>query len=437
MFNVEKIRQDFPILSREVYGKPLIYLDNAATTQKPLCVLDAMRDEYLNVNANVHRGVHYLSQQATDLHEAAREKVRQFINAKKTEEIVFTRGTTEAINLVASSFCESQMQAGDEVLVTEMEHHSNIVSWQLQAQKRGIVVRHLPITDDGRLDLSLLTSHLSPLTKLISVAHVSNVLGTVNNVSDIVRIAHEHGIPVLVDGAQSAPHFKVDVQAMDCDFFAFSGHKMYGPTGIGVLYGKEEWLEKLPPYQGGGEMIDKVTWEKTTFERLPFKFEAGTPDYVATHGLATAIDYINSIGFDVIQQYEQELTRYCMEQLMTIPDMHIYGPSVECRVENVEFATARETNAKGMAAANSTLYTLHSKLKDAVVSFNVGDIHHLDMGTLLDRLGIAVRTGHHCAQPLMDRLGISGTVRASFALYNTKEEIDALVAGIRRVSQMF
>ena len=430
MFNVEKIRQDFPILSREVYGKPLIYLDNAATTQKPLCVLDAMRDEYLNVNANVHRGVHYLSQQATDLHEAAREKVRQFINAKKTEEIVFTRGTTEAINLVASSFCESQMQAGDEVLVTEMEHHSNIVSWQLQAQKRGIVVRHLPITDDGRLDLSLLTSHLSPLTKLISVAHVSNVLGTVNNVSDIVRIAHEHDIPVLVDGAQSAPHFKVDVQAMDCDFFAFSGHKMYGPTGIGVLYGKEKWLEKLPPYQGGGEMIDKVTWEKTTFERLPFKFEAGTPDYVATHGLATAIDYINSIGFDVIQQHEQELTRYCMEQLMTIPDMHIYGPSVE-------FATARETNAKGMAAANSTLYTLNSKLKDAVVSFNVGDIHHLDMGTLLDRLGIAVRTGHHCAQPLMDRLGISGTVRASFALYNTKEEIDALVAGIRRVSQMF
>lgn len=404
MYDIQKIRQDFPILSRDVYGKPLIYLDNAATTQKPLCVLDAMRDEYLNVNANVHRGVHYLSQQATDLHEAAREKVRQFINARKTEEIVFTRGTTEAINLVASSFCESQMQAGDEVLVTEMEHHSNIVSWQLQAQKRGIVVKHLPITDDGRLDLSLLTSHLSPLTKLVSVAHVSNVLGTVNTVSDIVRIAHEHGIPVLVDGAQSAPHFKVDVQAMDCDFFAFSGHKMYGPTGIGVLYGKEEWLEKLPPYQGGGEMIDKVTWEKTTFERLPFKFEAGTPDYVATHGLAKAIEYIDTIGFDAIQQHEQELTRYCMEQLQTIDGMKIYGP------------------AEG---------------RDAVVSFNVGDIHHLDMGTLLDRLGIAVRTGHHCAQPLMDRLGISGTVRASFALYNTKEEIDALVAGIRRVSQMF
>ena len=404
MYDIQKIRQDFPILSRDVYGKPLIYLDNAATTQKPLCVLDAMRDEYLNVNANVHRGVHYLSQQATDLHEAAREKVRQFINARKTEEIVFTRGTTEAINLVASSFCESQMQAGDEVLVTEMEHHSNIVSWQLQAQKRGIVVKHLPITDDGCLDLSTLTSYFSSRTKLVSVAHVSNVLGTVNKVSDIIKIAHEHGIPVLVDGAQSAPHFKVDVQAMDCDFFAFSGHKMYGPTGIGVLYGKEEWLEKLPPYQGGGEMIDKVTWEKTTFERLPFKFEAGTPDYVATHGLAKAIDYIEAIDFDAIQRHEEELTSYCMEQLQTIDGMHIYGPTDK---------------------------------RDAVVSFNVGDIHHLDMGTLLDRLGIAVRTGHHCAQPLMDRLGISGTVRASFALYNTKEEIDALVAGIRRVSQMF
>jgi len=405
MLNIEKIRQDFPILSREVYGKPLIYLDNAATTQKPLCVLDAMRDEYLNVNANVHRGVHYLSQQATDLHEAAREKVRQFINAKKIEEIVFTRGTTEAINLVASSFCESQMQAGDEVLVTEMEHHSNIVSWQLQAQKRGIVVKHLPITDDGRLvSRDTIATYITDRTKLVSVAHVSNVLGTINPVEEIIKIAHEHGIPVLVDGAQSAPHFKVDVQAMDCDFFAFSGHKMYGPTGIGVLYGKEEWLEKLPPYQGGGEMIDKVTWEKTTFERLPFKFEAGTPDYVATHGLATAIDYINSVGFDAIQQHEQDLTRYCMEQLQTIDGMKIYGP------------------AEG---------------RDAVVSFNVGDIHHLDMGTLLDRLGIAVRTGHHCAQPLMDRLGISGTVRASFALYNTKEEIDALVAGIRRVSQMF
>lgn len=406
-YNIDKVREDFPILSREIYGKSLVYLDNAATTQKPLCVLDAMREEYLNVNANVHRGVHYLSQQATDLHEAAREKVRQFIHAQKTEEIVFTRGTTEAINLVASSFCESQMKEGDEVLVTEMEHHSNIVPWQLQAQKRGIVVRHLPITDDGRLvSCDDIATYLTERTKLLSIAHVSNVLGTINPVADIIKIAHERGIPVLVDGAQSAPHLKIDVQAMDCDFFAFSGHKMYGPTGIGVLYGKEKWLEKLPPYQGGGEMIDKVTWERTTFERLPFKFEAGTPDYVATHGLAQAIDYINAIGFDAIEAHEQALTRYCMEQLQTIDGMKIYGPQ-------------------------------SSIAKDAVVSFNVGNIHHLDLGTLLDRLGIAVRTGHHCAQPLMERLGIQGTVRASFALYNTKEEIDALVAGIRRVSQMF
>ena len=404
--DINQIRKDFPILEREVYGRPLVYLDNAATTQKPLSVLDAMREEYLNVNANVHRGVHYLSQQATDLHEAARERVRQFVHAEKIEEIIFTRGTTEAINLVASSFCESQMQEGDEVLVTEMEHHSNIVPWQLQAQKRGIVVKHIPITDDGYLELSTLNSQLSTKTKLICIAHVSNVLGTINPVEDIIKTAHERGIPVLVDGAQSAPHMTIDVQALDCDFFAFSGHKMYGPTGIGVLYGKEEWLEKLPPYQGGGEMIDKVTWEKTTFERLPFKFEAGTPDYVATHGLAKAIDYIESFGFEAIQQHEQELTRYCMEQLQTIPDIYIYGPQ-------------------------------QSIAKDAVVSFNVGNIHHLDMGTLLDRLGIAVRTGHHCAQPLMDRLGISGTVRASFALYNTKEEVDALVAGIRRISQMF
>ncbi|MBP3776189.1 MAG: cysteine desulfurase [Prevotella sp.] len=407
MYNINKVREDFPILSREVYGKPLVYLDNAATTQKPLCVLDAMREEYLNVNANVHRGVHYLSQQATDLHEAAREKVRQFINASKTEEIIFTRGTTEAINLVAASFCASQMKEGDEVLVTEMEHHSNIVPWQLQAQQRGIVVKHLPITDDGRLVCcDDIATCLTERTKLVSITHVSNVLGTVNPVGEIVKTAHAHGIPVLVDGAQSAPHMPIDVQAMDCDFYAFSGHKMYGPTGIGVLYGKEEWLEKLPPYQGGGEMIDKVTWKRTTFERLPFKFEAGTPDYIATHGLATAIDYIHSIGMENIQQYEHELTCYCMEQLQAIEGMKIYGPQ-------------------------------QSTFKDAVVSFNVGDIHHLDLGTLLDRLGIAVRTGHHCAQPLMDRLGIQGTVRASFALYNTKEEVDTLVAGIRRVSKMF
>ena len=404
MFDVQKIREDFPILQREVYKRPLVYLDNAATTQKPLCVLDAMREEYLNVNANVHRGVHYLSQQATNLHEAARETVRAFINARKIEEIVFTRGTTEAINLVASSYCESQMKVGDEVLVTEMEHHSNIVSWQLQAQRKGIVVKHLPITDEGLLCLDDIDAYLTERTKLVSVAHVSNVLGTINPVKDIIRKAHEHNIPVLVDAAQSAPHMKIDVQDMDCDFLALSGHKMYGPTGIGVLYGKEEWLEKLPPYQGGGEMIDKVTWEKTTFERLPFKFEAGTPDYVATHGLATAIKYMQTVGLENIEVHEKELTRYCMEQMRTIPDIRFFGEAPH---------------------------------KDAVVSFLVGGIHHLDLGTLLDRLGIAVRTGHHCAQPLMDRLGIAGTVRASFAMYNTKEEIDALVAGILRVSKMF
>ncbi len=404
MFDVQKIREDFPILQREVYKRPLVYLDNAATTQKPLCVLDAMREEYLNVNANVHRGVHYLSQQATDLHEAARETVRAFINARKIEEIVFTRGTTEAINLVASSYCESQMKAGDEVLVTEMEHHSNIVSWQLQAQRKGIVVKHLPITDEGLLCIDDIDAYLTERTKLVSVAHVSNVLGTINPVKDIIRKAHERGIPVLVDAAQSAPHMKIDVQDMDCDFLALSGHKMYGPTGIGVLYGKEEWLEKLPPYQGGGEMIDKVTWEKTTFERLPFKFEAGTPDYVATHGLATAIKYMQTVGLENIEVHEKELTRYCMEQMRTIPGIRFFGEAPH---------------------------------KDAVVSFLVGDIHHLDLGTLLDRLGIAVRTGHHCAQPLMDRLGIAGTVRASFAMYNTKEEVDALVAGILRVSKMF
>ena len=425
MYDVQKIRGDFPILTREVYGRPLVYLDNAATTQKPLCVLDAMRDEYLNVNANVHRGVHYLSQQATDLHEAARETVRRFIHAAKTEEIVFTRGTTEAINLVASSFCESQMQPGDEVLVTEMEHHSNIVSWQLQAMKHGIKVKHLPMTDDGRLDLSTLNTHLTPQTKLVSVAHVSNVLGTINPVKDIIDLAHERGIPVLVDAAQSAPHMTIDVQALDCDFMAFSGHKMYGPTGIGVLYGKEAWLEKLPPYQGGGEMIDKVTWERTTFERLPFKFEAGTPDYVATHGLAKAIEYMEAIGLDNIEAHEQALTNYCLEQLQGIEGLTIYGPTGNLSACSSS-SLPSGTSGGGLAP-----------LRDAVVSFNVGTIHHLDIGTLLDRLGIAVRTGHHCAQPLMDRLGISGTVRASFALYNTREEVDALVEGVKRVSQMF
>ena len=414
--SLQKIRTDFPILSREVYGKSLVYLDNAATTQKPLCVLDAMRQEYLNVNANVHRGVHYLSQQATELHEAAREKVRQFINAPKAEEVIFTRGTTESINLVASSFAEAFMQEGDEVIVSTMEHHSNIVPWQLQAAKRGIAIRVIPMTDDGMLMMEEYEKLFTEKTKIVSIAHVSNVLGTVNPVKEMIRIAHEHGVPVLVDGAQSAPHFRVDVQDMDCDFFAFSGHKMYGPTGIGVLYGKEQWLDSMPPYQGGGEMIETVSFEKTTFQGLPFKFEAGTPDYVATHGLAKAIDYILSIGFDEIEAYEQGLTNYCVEQLQTIEGMHIYGP---------------------LPSSLTSQPSVLSPKRDAVVSFNVGDIHHMDMGTLLDRLGIAVRTGHHCAQPLMDRLGILGTVRASFAVYNTKEEVDSLVAGIRRVAQMF
>lgn len=404
MFDVTKIREDFPILSRKVYDRPLVYLDNGATTQKPLCVLDAMREEYLNVNANVHRGVHYLSQQATDLHEQAREKVRKFINAGSVNEIIFTRGTTESLNLVVSSFCDGFMSEGDEVIVSVMEHHSNIVPWQLQAARKGISLRVIPMNDKGELLLDEYEKLFTERTKIVSVTHVSNVLGTVNPVKEIVRIAHEHGVPVMVDGAQSTPHFAVDVQDIDCDFFAFSGHKMYGPTGVGVLYGKEDWLDRMPPYQGGGEMIESVSFEKTVFEHLPFKFEAGTPDYVATHGLATAIDYISSIGIDNISRHEQELTRYCMERMQEIDGIRLFG------------------------TANN---------KDAVVSFLVGDIHHLDMGTLLDRLGIAVRTGHHCAQPLMIRLGIQGTVRASFAMYNTKEEIDVLVEGIKRVSKMF
>lgn len=404
MFDVTKIREDFPILSRKVYDRPLVYLDNGATTQKPLCVLDAMREEYLNVNANVHRGVHYLSQQATDLHEQAREKVRKFINAGSVNEIIFTRGTTESLNLVVSSFCDGFMSEGDEVIVSVMEHHSNIVPWQLQAARKGISLRVIPMNDKGELLLDEYEKLFTGRTKIVSVTHVSNVLGTVNPVKEIVRIAHEHGVPVMVDGAQSTPHFAVDVQDIDCDFFAFSGHKMYGPTGVGVLYGKEDWLDRMPPYQGGGEMIESVSFEKTVFEHLPFKFEAGTPDYVATHGLATAIDYISSIGIDNISRHEQELTRYCMERMQEIDGIRLFG-------------TAND--------------------KDAVVSFLVGDIHHLDMGTLLDRLGIAVRTGHHCAQPLMIRLGIQGTVRASFAMYNTKQEIDVLVEGIKRVSKMF
>ena len=407
MYDVDKVRADFPILSREVHGKPLVYLDNAATTQKPLCVLDAMRDEYLNENANVHRGVHYLSVQATELHEQARETVRRFLNAGSSSEIVFTRGTTEGLNLIASTFTEAMMGPGDEVIVTVMEHHSNIVPWQLAASRKGIRLRVIPMTDNGILDMEAYKALFNEKTKIVSVAHVSNVLGTVNPVDDIIKIAHQNGVPCVVDGAQSAPHVKVDVQKLDCDFYVCSGHKMYGPTGIGVLYGKEEWLDRLPPYQGGGEMIDHVSFEKTTFEKAPLKFEAGTPDYIATHGLAVAIDYMERLGMDNIERHERELTAYALQRLSTIDGMHIYGPHDQ----------------------------LHSH--DAVVSFNVGDIHHMDMGTLLDQLGIAVRTGHHCAQPLMDRLGILGTVRASFALYNTKQEIDILAEGIERVCKMF
>lgn len=404
MYDIERIRKDFPILSREVYGKPLIYLDNGATTQKPRCVVEAITDEYYSVNANVHRGVHFLSQQATELHEASRETVRRFINARSSNEIIFTRGTTESINLLTSSFADSQMKEGDEVIVSVMEHHSNIVPWQLQAARKGIVLKVIPMNDKGELLIDEYGKLFSERTKLVSFAHVSNVLGTVNPAKEMIAIAHSHGVPVLVDGAQSVPHLKVDVQDLDADFFAFSGHKIYGPTGVGVLYGKEEWLDKLPPYQGGGEMIQNVSFEKTTFNELPFKFEAGTPDYIGTTALAKALDYVSAIGIENIAAYEHELTQYAMQRLKQIEGMRIFGEA-----EN----------------------------KGGVISFLVGDIHHLDMGTLLDRLGIAVRTGHHCAQPLMIRLGIEGTVRASLGLYNTKEEIDALAAGIERVSKMF
>ena len=404
MYDIQKIREDFPILGREVYGKPLIYLDNGATTQKPRCVVEAITDEYYSVNANVHRGVHFLSQQATELHEASRETVRRFINARSSNEIVFTRGTTESINLLASSFADSQMKEGDEVIVSVMEHHSNIVPWQLQAARKGIVLKVIPMNDRGELLLDEYEKLFSERTKLVSFAHVSNVLGTVNPAKEMIATAHAHGVPVLIDGAQSVPHMKVDVQDLDADFFAFSGHKIYGPTGVGVLYGKEEWLDKLPPYQGGGEMIQSVSFEKTTFNELPFKFEAGTPDYIGTTALAKALDYVSAIGMENIAAHEHELTRYAMQRLKEIDGMRIFGE-----------------------AGN----------KSGVISFLVGNIHHLDMGTLLDRLGIAVRTGHHCAQPLMIRMGIEGTVRASFGLYNTKEEIDVLAAGIERVSRMF
>ncbi len=404
MYDIQKIREDFPILQREVYGKPLIYLDNGATTQKPRCVVDAITEEYYSVNANVHRGVHFLSQQATELHEASRETVRKFLNAKSSNEIIFTRGTTESINLLVTSFGEEFMSEGDEVIISVMEHHSNIVPWQMLAARKGISIKVIPMNDKGELLQDEYAKLFSDRTKIVAVTHVSNVLGTVNPVKEMIAVAHAHGVPVMVDGAQSVPHMKVDVRDLDADFYAFSGHKIYGPTGVGVLYGKEEWLDKLPPYQGGGEMIQTVSFEKTVFNELPFKFEAGTPDYIGTTALARALDYVSAIGMDHINAHERELTAYAMQQLKRIPDMRIFGET-----EN----------------------------KDAVISFLVGNIHHLDMGTLLDRLGIAVRTGHHCAQPLMQRLGIEGTVRASFALYNTKEEVDVLVAGIERVRKMF
>lgn len=402
--DIKKIREDFPILSRTVYGKPLIYFDNGATTQKPRLVIDSLVDEYYSVNANVHRGVHYLSQQATELHEASRATVREFINARSINEIIFTRGTTEAINLLVSSFGEEFMEEGDEVILSVMEHHSNIVPWQLLAARKGIAIKVIPMNDKGELLLDEYEKLFSDRTKIVSVTQVSNVLGTVNPVKEMIATAHAHGVPVLIDGAQSVPHMKVDMQDMDADFFAFSAHKIYGPTGVGVLYGKEEWLDRLPPYQGGGEMIQHVSFEKTTFNELPFKFEAGTPDYIGTTGLAKALDYVTGLGMDNITAYEHELTTYAIQRLKEIPDIRIFGEATH---------------------------------KSSVISFLVGNIHHFDMGTLLDRLGIAIRTGHHCAQPLMQRLGIEGTVRASFAVYNTKEEIDALVAGVERVSKMF
>lgn len=404
MFDVHQIRQDFPILSSIVYNKPLIYLDNGATTQKPRCVIDKLTECYLKHNANVHRGVHFLSQEATDLHEGARARVQRFINAKESAEIIFTRGTTESINLVASSFGEAFLNEGDEVIVTDMEHHSNIVSWQLLQARKHIVIRHARLNELQELDVEHMKSLFTERTKLVSLAHVSNVLGTVNPVKDIIAFAHKRGVPVLVDGAQSTPHIKVDVQDLDCDFLVFSGHKIYGPTGVGVLYGKREWLDKMPPYQGGGEMIQTVSFEETTFNVLPYKFEAGTPDFVSTVAFAAALDYVEQIGMENIAAYEHQLLEYCTEQFRSIPGMRIFG-------------NARE--------------------KSAVMSFLVADIHHYDMGMLLDKLGIAVRTGHHCAEPLMQSLGIQGTVRASFSFYNTMEEIDTLVAGIKRVSKMF
>ncbi len=402
--NIEEIRSDFPILSTTVYGKPLIYLDNGATTEKPRCVVEEMTKIYYTTNANVHRGVHYLSQQATDLAEESRVVVQQFINAKHSHEIIFTRGTTESINLVAHSFCRQFCNEGDEIIISAMEHHANIVSWQLQEPIRGIKLKVIPINDKGELMLDEMEKLISPKTRLISVTHISNVLGTVNPVDQITEIAHKHNIPVLIDAAQSVQHMTLDVQKLDCDFLVFSGHKVYGPNGVGVLYGKEKWLNQMPPYQGGGEMIKTVSFKETTFNELPFKFESGTPDYPGVIALATALKYIKNIGLDSIKAYEDELLRYCTDELLKIEGLRIYGTSDK---------------------------------KSSVISFLVNNIHHYDMGMLLDKMGIAVRTGHHCAQPLMNELGIDGTVRASLAFYNTKEEIDQLVIGVKKVALMF
>jgi len=401
-YNVEDIRKDFPILERQVWGKPLVYLDNTATSMTPRCVVEAIENVYFQHKANVHRGVHTLSQEATDMQETTRERVRQFINARSTEEIIFTRGTTEAINLVAASYGQL-LENGDEIILTTMEHHANIVPWQLLGRNKRIILRVVPINADGEIDRIAYSSLFNERTKLVAMCHVSNVLGTVNPIKELIAEAHQNGVPVLIDGAQAVSHIKVDVQDLDADFYAFSAHKMYGPTGIGVLYGKKYLLEMMPPYQGGGEMIGTVSFNNTTWADLPFKFEAGTPDFVGIAALHQAIDYMEGIGVERIAAHEHDLLQYATEQMMTIPEMRIFGTSAT---------------------------------KCAVISFLVGNAHHYDMGMLLDKLGIAVRTGHHCAQPLMHSLGIEGTVRASFAAYNTRQEVDAFIAALRRVSAM-
>lgn len=403
MLDIESIRNEYPILSREVCGRPLIYLDSAATSQTPRCVVERINEMYFTKKANVHRGVHQLSQEATEMQENTREKVRAFLNAAEKEEIIFTRGTTEAINLVASSYGE-RLCNGDEIILTVMEHHSNIVPWQLLQKSKRIRIKVVKINENGELNLDLYRNLFTENTRFVSLAHVSNVLGTVNPVKEMIAIAHSHGVPVLIDGAQSAPHLKIDVRDLDADFFVCSAHKMYGPTGVGVLYGKRRLLEAMPPYQGGGEMIGHVTFEKTTFAELPFKFEAGTPDFVGIAAFSEAIDYINRIGIDNIAEWEHHLLLRATDGLTLIPGMRIFGTAAE---------------------------------KSGVISFLVGNIHHYDMGMLLDKLGVAVRTGHHCAQPLMQHFGIEGTVRASFGVYNTEAEIDAFVAAVDRVAKMF